>query len=269
MSNSHAIEHVSTVDTALTPCLFNWTEGGNEVYLIGSFINWDLDKKIPMKKINGESFVILLLTKNVHTYKFLVDGKQKCSSLTNTVKKATGEMHNIINVKTYTPFNFELKNNPSHLSYEKVWKQIKMDNFDCADSIIPIPIYLEYSQNIIYQNICGPSLVSEPLCNHLYFDMDTNKEPNCNIIEVCVVHLSKYKDNTGRNKKIFTKYNILTNIQLPKTNDQSITHIDTEEEKKSNISTEEEKKNNLVNEKKRDSEKEMVISNPLKHFIAL
>lgn len=256
------IENESTDEISLLPCLFNWSEGGNEVYLIGSFINWDLNKKIPMKKINGEFIVILLITKDVHTYRFIVDGKEKCSSSTTVIKGTTGEMQNVINVKTYIPFNFELKKNSSPICYEKIWKHITMNTSDCAAAIVPIPIYLENSRNIINQNINGPSLISEPLCNHIYFDTDTYGEQNCNIAEICVVHLSQHMDNMGWKKKIFTKYNILTNMSTSKSNDNVTSQVELEGEK--NKMEGKSKEEHATN-----SEKKLQFSNPLKHFISL
>lgn len=263
MSSVQMSENETTDEISFAPCLFNWAEGGNEVYLIGSFIKWDLNKKIPMKKINGEFIVILLLTKEVHTYKFIVDGKEKCSSSTTVIKGTTGEMHNVINVKTYIPFNFELKKNSSPMSYEKILRHITMNTFDCASTIVPIPIYLENSRNIIHQHINGPSLISEPLCNHMYFDTDTYRDQDCNIAEICVVHLSQHMDNMGWKKKIFTKYNILTDMNISKSKEDNKTSpIESEVEKdKMEIKSKEEHATH--------SEKKLQVSNPLKHFISL
>lgn len=263
MSSVQIVENESTDDISFAPCLFSWAEGGNEVYLIGSFINWDLNKKIPMKKINGEFIVILLLTKDVHTYRFIVDGKEKCSSSTTVIKGTTGEMHNIINVKTYIPFNFELKKKSSPMSYEKIWRHIALNTLDCAATIVPIPMYLENSRNIIHQNVNGPSPISEPLCNHMYFDTETYREQNSNIAEICVVHLSQHMDNMGWKKKIFTKYNILTNMNISKSKDDNKTsQVESDVEKvKLEINSKEEHATN--------SEKKLQASNPLKRFISL
>ncbi|CRG93944.1 5'-AMP-activated protein kinase subunit beta-1, putative [Plasmodium gallinaceum] len=203
----------------LIPCLFSWCEGGREVYLVGSFINWDMNKKLKMDKCNGEFLLTLLLEKEIYTYKFLVDGQLKCSSSVATMRNSNGDINNVVDMKNYIPFNFELKKDQIFQCYKKIWKYSKQNNFDIVSRITPIPLYLENSRDIIKLNLSTPSFLSESLCNHMYFDTDSYKNYSSNIIEVCVVVKSEYNCKKGEKRKILTKYNILSYFPTSKNDD--------------------------------------------------
>ncbi|CRH00772.1 5'-AMP-activated protein kinase subunit beta-1, putative [Plasmodium relictum] len=208
----------------LIPCLFSWCEGGRDVYLIGSFINWDMNKKLKMDKCNGEFLLTLLLEKEIYTYKFLVDGQLKCSSSVATIRSPEGVINNVIDMKNYIPFNFELKKEHAIQCYEKLWKYSKLNNFDIVSRITPIPLYLENSRDIIKLNLSNPSYLSESLCNHMYFDTDTYKNYSSRIIEVCLVMKSEYRNRKGEKRKILTKYNILAYLPTSENEDFSQSH---------------------------------------------
>lgn len=63
-------------NNALIPTTFEWDNGGNSVYLTGSFCQWK--QFFLMKKDSSKNFVLNLnLPRGIHQYKFKVDGEWK------------------------------------------------------------------------------------------------------------------------------------------------------------------------------------------------
>lgn len=77
---------------------FIWKEGGNEVFLTGSFVNWkqwfNLEKKenIFSRKIK--------LPKEAHFFKFIVDKEWKASSFYSRITDEKGNVNNSISLST-------------------------------------------------------------------------------------------------------------------------------------------------------------------------
>ncbi|XP_046849132.1 5'-AMP-activated protein kinase subunit beta-2-like isoform X3 [Xenia sp. Carnegie-2017] len=62
----------SSILPRTVPTMFKWENGGNIVYLSGSFNEWN--SRIPLHGSNGEFFTIIELHEGDHEYKFFVDG---------------------------------------------------------------------------------------------------------------------------------------------------------------------------------------------------
>ncbi|KAJ1932470.1 hypothetical protein EC988_009445, partial [Linderina pennispora] len=60
------------------PTLIRWTEPGSNVYVSGSFIDWQY--KIKLHENDGMHGVVVDLPVGTHCMKFIVDGKWRCSS---------------------------------------------------------------------------------------------------------------------------------------------------------------------------------------------
>jgi len=65
-------------NNALIPTTFEWDNGGNSVYLTGSFCQWK--QFFLMKKDSENNYILTLnLIRGIHQYKFKVDGEWKCN----------------------------------------------------------------------------------------------------------------------------------------------------------------------------------------------
>ena len=75
---------------------FVWDEGGNDVKLTGSFSDWKI--QFPMTKDpNDQKFKIQLpLNNEIYQYKFIVDGKWKCSKHFPTKEDGNGNINNFL-----------------------------------------------------------------------------------------------------------------------------------------------------------------------------
>lgn len=70
------ISNIDSEKSNVIPTTFEWDNGGNNVYLIGSFCKWN--QFFLMKKISTGSFILTLnLPRGNHEYKFKVDNQWK------------------------------------------------------------------------------------------------------------------------------------------------------------------------------------------------
>ena len=78
---------------------FYWKDGGNDVYITGSFSNWKSWFKL--EKIGENLFHIkLLLPKDKHYFKFIIDKEWKHSSYYNSEVDEKGNTNNIVDLST-------------------------------------------------------------------------------------------------------------------------------------------------------------------------
>ena len=109
---------------------FYWNEGGKEVFITGSFLEWN--KRLKMHKNKNNIFEVeLFLAKGKYEFKFIVDGSWKCSSNYQQIKDDRGNNNNFIdNISVNNNFNeinFNLNKNVSNLSEENNHKMRNID----------------------------------------------------------------------------------------------------------------------------------------------
>lgn len=77
--------------------------GGNEVFISGSYDNWQ--NKLKLNKSHDDFVTIVELPEGEHQYKFLVDGSWKVDNREPTKLNDQGELNNVLTVK---PSDFEV-----------------------------------------------------------------------------------------------------------------------------------------------------------------
>lgn len=82
------------------PTLFQWKEGGNMVYVAGSFSNWTQFFVMTRNPDTGIFELILDLPKGKHQYKFIVDTKWLFSKNQPTCQDEKGNINNIIDTSS-------------------------------------------------------------------------------------------------------------------------------------------------------------------------
>jgi hypothetical protein len=85
------------------PTNFEWKEGGNVVYVTGSFSNWSQWFIMSRNASNGNFELVLELPKGPHQYKFIVDNQWKFSKNHPTCNDGKGNINNIIDTTNYVP----------------------------------------------------------------------------------------------------------------------------------------------------------------------
>ncbi|XP_005721250.1 5'-AMP-activated protein kinase subunit beta-2 [Pundamilia nyererei] len=163
------------------PTVIRWAGGGKEVYIAGSFNNWNT--KIPLNKSHNDFVAILDLPEGEHQYKFFVDGQWVHDPSEPVVTSQMGTINNLIHVKKS---DFE------------VFDALQVDSLECSDTsdlsssppgpygqehyvfrpeehfkappILP-PHLLQVILNKDTNISCDPALLPEPnhvMLNHLY-----------------------------------------------------------------------------------------------------
>lgn len=86
------------IESSQFPHTFTWDDGGNEVYLSGTFCNWEKNHK--MTKINQKEFKIKidLPDKGVIQYKFFVDGVWRYTDNEPICTDGKGNINNILDI---------------------------------------------------------------------------------------------------------------------------------------------------------------------------
>jgi len=84
-------------DLLEVPTVFNWNHGGQEVYLIGTFTNWQ--EKITMRQSHNDFTCIQGLPPGLYHYRYIVDGKWQTDPSQPMETDSNGEVNNIIEIK--------------------------------------------------------------------------------------------------------------------------------------------------------------------------
>lgn len=88
---------------------FIWKEGGNEVFLTGSFVNWK--QWFNMEKKENQVFSRKIkLPKETHFFKFIVDKEWKASSFYSRITDDKGNINNNISLTTPIKNKFHQEN---------------------------------------------------------------------------------------------------------------------------------------------------------------
>ena len=85
------------------PTVFEWEGDGSNVYLTGSFCDWqqffEMEKSEDINnKKNNKFFLTLFLPKGAYQYKFKIDDQWKCNSNFPTCSDKNGNINNIIDL---------------------------------------------------------------------------------------------------------------------------------------------------------------------------
>eukprot|EP01095_Lingulamoeba_sp_RSL-Kostka_P000840 TRINITY_DN110_c6_g1_i1.p1 TRINITY_DN110_c6_g1~~TRINITY_DN110_c6_g1_i1.p1 ORF type:complete len:299 (+),score=84.91 TRINITY_DN110_c6_g1_i1:56-952(+) len=97
------------------PTVITWTEGGDEVFITGTFNDWK--EKIPLNKSQRDFTTILYLPPGVHQYKFIVDGKWKHASNHPIAADVRGNLKNCMEVRKFSAMmNDSEKESPFSIS---------------------------------------------------------------------------------------------------------------------------------------------------------
>ncbi|XP_069497435.1 5'-AMP-activated protein kinase subunit beta-2 isoform X4 [Ambystoma mexicanum] len=163
------------------PTVIRWGEGGKEVFISGSFNNWNT--KIPMIKSHNDFVAILDLPEGEHQYKFFVDGQWVHDPSEPVITSQLGTINNLIHVKKsdFEVFDAlkldslessdtsDVSSSPPGLYGQELYEFRPEERFKSPPILPPhlLQVILNKDTNIS----CDPALLPEPnhvMLNHLY-----------------------------------------------------------------------------------------------------
>lgn len=147
----------------LIPIKFEWKDGGNDVKISGSFLeNWKKQEPLQKNPITNIYEINLNLTKGVHQFKFIVNGKWVCSPYYNKVKDKDNHWNNEINTLNFINYNNSQENENTIInSSTKV--TLKKHNKNT-----------EYNSKIPDKNDFNSEAPEIPNFNRIYIDLNYN-----------------------------------------------------------------------------------------------
>jgi len=86
----------------LVPTVFRWDHGGREVFITGTFNNWET--QIPMHRSGNDFTYIHNLRKGKHAFKFIVDEEWRFAPDQPTVADIEGRINNFIDVSEFQAY---------------------------------------------------------------------------------------------------------------------------------------------------------------------
>lgn len=93
---------------SVVPTVFKWDHGGRNVYITGTFNNWE--RQIPMHRSGNDFTYVHNLKRGKHAFKFIVDDEWRFAPDQPTVADIEGRINNFIDVSDFQPYgNFARK----------------------------------------------------------------------------------------------------------------------------------------------------------------
>jgi len=103
LEGSTAVVADGDVENAdVVPTVFKWEHGGRNVYITGTFNNWD--RRIPMHRSGNDFSYVHNLKRGKHAFKFIVDDEWRFAPDQPTVADVEGRVSNFIDVSEFQPY---------------------------------------------------------------------------------------------------------------------------------------------------------------------
>mmetsp|Transcript_22034 Transcript_22034/g.20033 ORF Transcript_22034/g.20033 Transcript_22034/m.20033 type:complete len:256 (-) Transcript_22034:55-822(-) len=90
------------IDDEIIPTVFKWDHGGKNVYITGTFNNWE--RQLPMHRSGNDFTYIHNLKRGKHAYKFIVDDEWRYSPDQPTIADIEGRINNYIDISEFSPY---------------------------------------------------------------------------------------------------------------------------------------------------------------------
>lgn len=99
--NINRVESVGDIDSV--PTVFKWEHGGKNVYITGTFNNWE--RQIPMHRSGNDFTYVHNLKRGKHAYRFIVDDEWRFAQDQPTIADIEGRINNFIDVADFSPYS--------------------------------------------------------------------------------------------------------------------------------------------------------------------
>jgi 5'-AMP-activated protein kinase regulatory beta subunit len=157
-------------DEELVPTVFRWEHGGRQVYITGTFNNWE--HQIPMHRSGNDFTYIHNLIKGKHAFKFIVDDEWRFAPDQPTVADIEGRINNFIDVSDFVEYigdeNFLASQGENN---DEVFSQIRPELDEYTKEPPTLPPHLRHIILNKVPPVNDPAALTVPqhvVLNHLY-----------------------------------------------------------------------------------------------------
>ena len=154
----------------LVPTVFQWVQGGQSVYLTGTFNNWQ-EREIEMHRSRNDFTYICNLTRDKHIYKFIVDGEDRFAPDQPTITDQKGNIFNVVDLNEFRSTLDDAQTFRRDAPGDSEYSQIIPELHEYTQEPPPLPPHLrhiilnQYLQNVSPEAMPVPQHVT---LNHLY-----------------------------------------------------------------------------------------------------
>ncbi|KAJ1611500.1 AMP-activated protein kinase beta chain-containing protein [Cryptosporidium canis] len=93
--------HLIDNESIKVQCVIRWSFGGDEIFISGSFNSWKKQEEYKLYKSGYDHIIAIELTRDIHFYKFIVDGEWRCSPDYPIKFNCKGYANNYLDLKRY------------------------------------------------------------------------------------------------------------------------------------------------------------------------
>ncbi|KAK4758182.1 hypothetical protein SAY87_019483 [Trapa incisa] len=155
------------------PTIINWSHGGKEVTVEGSWDNWRSRKTLQVS-VKDHS-ILLVLPPGIYHYKFIVDGEWRYDPDQPHIDDEMGQTSNILDVHDYVPENLEsIEEFETPSSPDSSYSQVLLSEADFGKEPALVPPQLHQTVlGTINSDQAAPSRPQHVVLNHLFMDKGT------------------------------------------------------------------------------------------------
>jgi len=188
------------------PTLFEWKDGGENVFITGSFCDWNQRFILNKNKYTDNFDLLLYLPQGKYEFKFIVDNNWVCSNYYNKITDEKNNTNNVIDNTHYLIKNYQyqkLNSNKSNSSKNSYDSNYEIKNNSSKTNNIKKDFEQNYGKN--YPEYSMFNKTPQIIPNYYKYNMNINF--NTNQFKICN---SKYIDLNDSKNLINDKYKSIT-----------------------------------------------------------
>ncbi|KAH8584257.1 AMP-activated kinase beta chain [Cryptosporidium sp. chipmunk genotype I] len=193
--NGHNLENIQ--------CVIRWSFGGDEVFVTGSFNSWRKQDEYKLFKSGHDHIIAIELTRDVHFYKFIVDGEWRYSPEYPIESDSEGYINNYIDLRRYKAPYYSIFCDKIHYEIQEFHQELPIEFPVDAPAL---PILLGKSRCPL-ETANGIHIPFHCISNHIYYDSLVQEIFGTHIVTFCVTKRwfkEKYMQNDHCMQKFTT-----------------------------------------------------------------
>ncbi|KAF7459377.1 putative 5'-AMP-activated protein kinase subunit beta-1 family protein [Cryptosporidium felis] len=168
-------------DCGIIHCVIRWTFGGEEVFVTGCFNSWKKLQEYRLFKCGHDHVIVIELTRDIHFFKFIVDGEWRYSPEHPVNSDCEGFVNNYIDLRRYQKLTFSKcsKSQDNNLEFHQ-----DLPNEFPAD-IPAMPIILGKSKCPL-ESVNSNHIPFHSISNHIYYDSQVQDIFGTQLVTFCL-----------------------------------------------------------------------------------